>query len=64
MNQHREIPMEPTLSRRLGVARPDPVRLASKSAEIAHLVAQVAHLQEQKRNAREHFAVLSAKHAA
>jgi len=59
MNQYRETPMEPTLSRRLGVPRPDPVRLASRRAEIAHLEAQIAHLHEQERNAREHLAVLA-----
>jgi len=59
MRQYREIPMEPTLSRRLGVPRPDPLKLASKRAEIAYLEAQIAHLHEQERNAREHLAVLA-----
>lgn len=61
MSQYRETPMEPTLSRRLGVPRPDPIRLASQRADIAYQEAQIEHLKEQQRCAREHLTVLAAE---
>ena len=59
MRQYRETPMEPTLSRRLGVSRPDSIRLASRRADIAYQEAQVEHLKEQQRLAREHLKALA-----
>ena len=59
MRQYRETPMEPTLSRRLGVSRPDPIRLASRRADIAYQEAQIEQLKEQQRLAREHLQALS-----
>lgn len=59
MNKFSEKPMEATLHQKLGKLRPDPLRVASRRAEIAYLEAQVAHLREQQRRAQEHLKVLS-----
>jgi hypothetical protein len=57
--QYQEIPLEPTLSRRLGVSRPDPIRLASQRADLAYQEAHIEHLKEQQRLAKEHLTALA-----